>query len=308
MVTLALREWGFADPSLRLVGHTENTVFAFETRHGRFIARLSTPRFQTPLTVRGELRFIARCVKWGVPTSRPLPTRLGSALVLVPNLDPSVSTSAPRIVTLFTRVPGRHVSSRHVTEGLAFEWGATVARLHRATEGFVERRNARRPRWHEVAFQGRPLDSPLGAFPWFRREWARCEEWLGNLPEEEWGLIHADLHPGNFKVHRGRLHPFDFDDSFVGWRIYDLAVVWPCLRAASDEGLTQARRRALLSGYRSARPLGAAWERRIESFVRVRRVWMSAWHASRLDVPRLRNEYPELVKYLERRLSGELEL
>ncbi|HEX3852874.1 MAG TPA: phosphotransferase, partial [Polyangiaceae bacterium] len=44
-------------------------------------------------------------------------------------------------------------------------------------------------------------------------------------PPESYGLIHADLHTGNFLVSEaGQLCVYDFDDACQHWFSYDLAV------------------------------------------------------------------------------------
>ncbi len=61
--------------------------------------------------------------------------------------------------------------------------------------------------------------------------------------------LHADLHGGNVKWHRGRLAVFDFDDAVIGVPVIDLGVSAYYLRSGSiDE-------QPLLAGYASIRPL-----------------------------------------------------
>jgi Ser/Thr protein kinase RdoA (MazF antagonist) len=51
-------------------------------------------------------------------------------------------------------------------------------------------------------------------------------EWLRALPtdRESYGLIHTDLHLGNFFLHDGEIIAFDFDDAAYYWFIFDIAI------------------------------------------------------------------------------------
>ena len=303
MVRRALRQWGIGACRLELLRHGENAVYKVRAAQGAFVARLTTPRFQSPVSVRGELRFIQRCVECGIRAAEPVPNRSGDLLTLVPNLEPDVRQTE-RIVSLFQFVPGRRVNKRNLTENFARAWGATTARMHAATENFRQLKNARRPVWDEVEFQAEPQSEELNRQDWFRREWEMCAVWLRDLPREEWGLIHADFHPGNFKVRRGEIYVFDFDDSFVGWRMYDLAVIWNVLAEVGDENWTSLRRRAFLEGYRAVRELAGVWEERIAGFQRVRDVWIASWGALRSDVPRVRAWHARFVERLKQKVTG----
>ena len=51
--------------------------------------------------------------------------------------------------------------------------------------------------------------------------------WLDSLPKDDdcYGLIHADIHQGNFFVDENdNITIFDFDDCHYHWFAYDLAV------------------------------------------------------------------------------------
>ena len=176
--------------------------------------------------------------------------------------------------------------------------------MYEATKGYKQTKAARRPVWNEVRFQGQPLIGDLVHTAWFKREWKHCEAWLYNLPQEDFGLIYTDAHEGNFKVHNGEIKFFDFDDSCVCWHVYDLAVIFLRFDRDKDKGWVHLRKRAMLEGYRSVRPLSEIHEKRIDSFIRARWLWAIAWFNMRLHVPRLRKMYGEVYRIVEERTKN----
>ncbi len=292
MVRQALTAWDLPSSSLKLIQLGENAIYRVDTPAGRFIARLSGAGLQTPLSVRGEMRMIEHCAQHGVHVARPVPVRTGDWLHLTPDLEFPAIDAAPRIVTLFHYAPGRRVSLNRINEDFTFRWGASIARMQLALESFLHTPEAARLLWHNVIFQGGPLASELAAVDWLRREWEACAAWLENLPLEHFGLIHADAHEGNFKVHDGKLWFFDFDDACIIWRVYDLAVIALRFERAGDAGRSRAQQQALIAGYTSLIPLSDLWQQRIYSFQRVRRIWALAWlNLRRAEVPRLARYY-----------------
>jgi Ser/Thr protein kinase RdoA (MazF antagonist) len=295
LVLEALHQWNIAPDWLRLRHHGENTVFEVRNGGERLVARLSGIDLQNAVTVRGELRFIDHCLAQGINGVAAMPTANKQPFAQVRELDDTTGTKRVRIVTLFPFVPGRRVGRKGMTDRFVFHWGELIARLHDATVGFRQTARARRPNWDEIIFQRQLLSAELGRRPWFREQWEAGQEWLATLPANELKLIHADVHEGNFKVIKGQIHLFDFDDSFVGWHAYDLAVVLLRFTGATEREWLDRFRANLLDGYRSVRPLSDEWEARIPGFIRVRRLWIANWLTMRGDIPRLRQYYQDYM-------------
>jgi Ser/Thr protein kinase RdoA (MazF antagonist) len=54
--------------------------------------------------------------------------------------------------------------------------------------------------------------------------WERADRAYRDLPGHDLRVIHCDLWHENLKLHRGVLHPFDFEDTVRGYRLHDLAM------------------------------------------------------------------------------------
>jgi Ser/Thr protein kinase RdoA (MazF antagonist) len=96
-----------------------------------------------------------------------------------------------------------------------------------------------------------------------------------------YGLIHADLHPGNIIVHNDQMHVIDFDDAGFGWHIYDIAVA---LKNYEDQRHFDKAQAALIAGYRRKRTLSDATLQELPLFLLVRALATIGWVAVRPEL------------------------
>ncbi len=82
--------------------------------------------------------------------------------------------------------------------------------------------------------------------------------------QDEYGIIHGDLHTGNVYFQGNELVIFDFDHCAYGWRAYDLSI---CLFLPDDQ------RDSMLKGYESLRPLSEEERNCLPVFFKLRRLW-----------------------------------
>ena len=88
---------------------------------------------------------------------------------------------------------------------------------------------------------------------------------LADLPTDQpRHVLHADLHLGNMKWHRGRLAVFDFDDCGIGIPLQDLAISSYYLRPHT------ALEQAMAEGYASMRSLPSSTNEQYEAVVAAR--------------------------------------
>lgn len=85
-----------------------------------------------------------------------------------------------------------------------------------------------------------------------------------DISGDEFGIIHADLHPGNMHLEGDQFKIFDFDHCAFGWRAYDLCTSYILPESLRDQ---------LLAGYESVRPLSEGERECIPMFAKLRRLW-----------------------------------
>lgn len=239
----------------RLLRHRENAVFEMALPGGaRAALRLHREGYQDAAAIRSELWWCAALAAAGVAVPGALPARSGDHLVTL-----STGRSASAIAWVEGAALGEagRPFDLPLAEVLALHraLGALVAQMHAATDRLILPPGFTRPRWDidglvgEAPFWGRFWDHP-GAAPDQRAMLLRARDFLrerltGHARQAPLGPIHADLLRENILVHRGALSLIDFDDSGIGFRLYDLGTAlsqslyepgFPALRDALMEG------------------------------------------------------------------------
>lgn len=248
----AAAHWG-GTPS-RLLRHRENAVFEMALPGGtRAALRLHRQGYQDPAAIRSELWWCAALAAAGVAVPAALPCQTGALLV--------------------TLAGGRHASAIAWVEGAPLgeagqpftrPWpvvldqhhalGRLVRQMHDATDAMTLPAGFTRPRWDaaglvgDAPFWGRFWDHP-GADPDQRALLLRARDFLRErlvTHAAPLGPIHADLLRENILVQDNALSLIDFDDSGIGYRLYDLGT-------AMSQNLYErdptALRDALMAGY-----------------------------------------------------------
>ncbi|WJH35668.1 phosphotransferase [Paenibacillus sp. CC-CFT747] len=106
-------------------------------------------------------------------------------------------------------------------------WGMLTGRVHAATRSYVVPEGLTpRPSWAEDELLQEPEKLVLPGDEYVLQRLEEIVTHLKGLPRgpEAYGLIHTDIHSGNFLVEDGRLTVFDFDDSAYNWFAHDLAI------------------------------------------------------------------------------------
>lgn len=256
------------------MGHSDNITYRVEVPDGAlYLLRLHQPSLniwkgvrQLPEFIASELAWLEALAEGGFPVQHPMRTHAGD---LVASLQPEgapLPESGPLPATLLTWQAGRHFTAQAPdAEAQIEQFGGLVGRLHDFSSGWSPPAGFARPSYDEDHFRrifarllrGVDLEVFSQENYWTLR--AACREILRQISllpaqPETWGMIHADLHVGNFLVcyepqcHEPRIIPIDFSFCGFGHYLYDLSVVLA-------GGLSAALRPAFLRGYRAVRPL-----------------------------------------------------
>ena len=290
----ALSAYPVQPTGLVLLGHSENVTFRVDTLTGdRFVLRIHRTTgspfhpVRTVAEVRSEM-------DWLVALRRDLGRRVPEP---VPAADGSVVTIAevsglaePRICVLLRWVPGRFRNISLSPANLAAV-GELMAHLHeqaivrspatgfrRGRIGGVAAEVAEQVIGTMVELRG-PADAALVAEVFDRV--SRTEQALGETADT-FGLIHADLHQGNYVFKDGKVSAIDFDDCGWGHFIYDFAVT---LSEVSVLHNYSALRDGLLDGYQRIRPLPASLEIHLPAFLALRELKLMMWFVEQRDRP-----------------------
>ena len=223
----------------------ENSNYLLQTERGSFILTLYEKR------VAGEdlpffLGLMDHLAGKGFPGPQPVHAKDGVALR-------SLCGRPAAIVSFLNGMWPRRITPDHCRA-----LGSAAARLHIAGDGFGHSRpnNLSVAGWRTLyqAVAGRADEVRSGLAAEIGDELAAIEAaWPADLPA---GIIHADLFPDNVFFLDGALSGvIDFYFACNDFFVYEMAVclnAW-CFEPDGSFNITKAR--ALLSGYRAARPL-----------------------------------------------------
>ncbi len=291
---------------VRLITQRENAVFEIALPDARAALRLHRPGYQSEATIRSELWWCAALAAAGVAVPAALPAQDGHLLVRL---------RGGGIASVIAWVEGAPLGEG----GKAFDaplpvvldrhrkLGQLLAAVHSATDLLAFPADFTRPRWDiegllgEQPFWGRFWEHPL-ATPSQAATLRAARVFLRNRLAQslgDFGPIHADVLCENVIVNGGSLSLIDFDDSGMGFRLYDLgtALVQSVYEPAYDQ-----MRDALVAGYAETRPVTPG---QVDVFTLARACASVGWVAPRLAAndPIHRSHLARAVMWAEKTIA-----
>jgi Ser/Thr protein kinase RdoA (MazF antagonist) len=296
----ALTAFPIEPDGLELVSLSENVTFRVKDRSdgADYVLRLHRPGYHTLEELNSERVWTRALAAAGVAVPIPLATRGGGDYVGVP--VPALGQTRQAGMARWTE--GELLSDvlersddPAAAERYFEQLGAIEAAMHNQSSAWRPPPGFAR---HAVDRDGLMGDAPFWGPFWDHRVFAPAERALviatrdrirgamdryGRDPAT-FGMIHADLHPGNLLVDGDRLTVIDFDDCAFGWHLYDIAVA---LVHQQRSPHFEARRDAFVRGYRTVRPLGDDALALLPMFLLVRGLAQTGWLHQRpeIDVP-----------------------
>jgi Ser/Thr protein kinase RdoA (MazF antagonist) len=223
----AADRFGLKENAWKKLGDFENYVYEADKDGTAVILRLTHSSHRTLDEVRAELDWIVYLSESGLKheISGSIPSL---QMLLAERIDAGDSYF---IACLFRKAPGCRPDFKDPSvwnADLYREWGAVTGRIHRVTQGYCPALPdiPRRPEWDQDelivrAHQYIPEEEPV-----VRERLENVMTRLKRLPKpaDGYGLIHSDIHAGNFFTDQGRITVFDFDDAAYNWFVHDLAI------------------------------------------------------------------------------------
>lgn len=254
-----------------------NIVY-FTSLHGReVVLRLTEPSHRKFAEIESELDWINYLHTNGMKVANPIASVQQRFIVEMPG-------SEKYFAVIFNKAPGALLKDdEDVPEQMIKTWGRYIGRMHSLTKSYVPKSNIQpRQPWRDESLNMalRSLDKS-DKIPYVRLH--QLLEWMESLPKTKdyYGLMHTDLHRGNFFVDQNQITAFDFDDSCHHWFSYDFVAPINSVHKNFFEGNKHPdkikTREMFLEGYRVENTLDPVWIDRIEIFDKYRAALMYHW-------------------------------
>lgn len=262
----ALQQYPIRPALVTFLQHSENLTFRVDCAEAAFLLRLHSPR--TPAfgtigndrqAIESELLWLAALRAEGLPVPAPVANARGEAVSQVERVH----------ATLLAWQEGELLTRETESEETAAQIGALVGQVHAHARRWTFPAGFSRPKRDADYFQ----DALRALWPAVRDgrmthlDYQTLATALGILHEETrrlprtpetWGLLHGDLHRGNFLLHEGQIRLIDFSMCAFGHFAYDLAT---CL-----SNIRQAFHPLFLQNYTQFMPLPPDFERLLEGY------------------------------------------
>ncbi|PLS06362.1 phosphotransferase enzyme family protein [Neobacillus cucumis] len=273
------------EKTVQKLGDFENFVFEVYREGTPLVLRITHNSHRKKEEIEAELHWLDFLYKNGVNCPEIIPKLNGELIQTEPAAD---GTSF--YACLFSKVKGEPVkiNSHKFNKDLFYAWGREIGKMHLVTKQYQPEKGA----------SLRSL--------WFEEELLRVEEYFPDEPEiienthqliaelhrlpqnvDNFGLIHSDIHSGNFFYDGNEIHVFDFDDSNYHWFVSDIAIplyysIFSCYTNANEDEKTEFAHFFLshfTRGYEVHHPLPEKWQDQLSLFLRLRDITLySVFH------------------------------
>lgn len=262
----ALKHYEIKPALVTFLQHSENATFRVDCRDDVFLLRLHNPRAASfgehgadKQMVHSEMLWLADLRQQDLPIPAPVKNKTGGY----------VSQATGIHATLLAWQEGSLMKREMESEDTAAQIGRLVGKIHAHAREWRLPAGFSRPRRDSAYFQ----DALLSLRPAIQDgrisypDYKALETSLGLLEEETsrlarekqtWGLLHGDLHRGNFLLHNGQIRLIDFSMCAFGHYAYDLATCLSNARTAFHP--------ILLDNYAQFAPLPPGCERLLEGY------------------------------------------
>ncbi|MBD6614394.1 phosphotransferase [Komarekiella sp. 'clone 1'] len=257
----ALAQYGIAQGECCFLAHSGSVTFCIKTQTKKFLLRIHRPIsmlysdvWQRPQVIESELLWLAALRNdTEIVVQEPV-KNLQDKWVTQVLAD---ETGEVFYCSLLHWIDGGNILNAQRTPQQAYQLGLLLARLHQHSSQWQLPQNFVRPAYDQNRLQAAfealypaVLQELISAEDYKTLEVAACQvqgmiETLGQ-EQNVWGLIHADLHEGNYLLHNEEFRPIDFALCGFGYYLYDMAsslqYLLPTVRPSFFEGYQTIRK------------------------------------------------------------------
>lgn len=261
---------------VKKLGDFENYVFEVVRNDHPAVLRITHSSHRNRADIEAELDWMNYLNEHGVHCPKVFPSKKGQLIETLEAADGSNFFAC-----LYTKVEGApvKVNSDQFNNELFQAWGRVTGHMHAVTKQYQPKKGLKlRPFWHEEE-----LIDVQSYFPDEHEIMENTSELMKELwalPQstDNFGLIHTDIHSGNFFYDGKDVHVFDFDDCSYHWFASDIAIplyysIFYGLRNADEQEKKDFACNFLtyfIEGYKEFNTVPENWETHLPLFLKLR--------------------------------------
>ncbi|OIK19519.1 phosphotransferase enzyme family protein [Bacillus amyloliquefaciens] len=297
--------YGFT--KFQFIADAENYVYEIVKDNQAYILKITHTIRRTPEYILGEMEWLHHLTKSGLSAAKPIPSLNGRDVEEVPD-----GKGGAFLFRVYEKAPGRKVEESDWNGSLFYELGKYTGNMHRLTKSYrLSDPKYKRQEWDEEEQLKLRKYVPEDQHLVFERADALMEE-LRQLPKnrENYGLVHADLHHGNFNWDNGKITAFDFDDSGYNWFVNDISILlynilwYPVIPYEDKVAFTEEFMTHFMKGYKEENDLDPSWLEKIPDFLRLRHMLIYGLLHQAFDLDSLGDEELEMLKGFRRDIEN----
>ena len=207
----------------RASGKIENKVYTFDKNGKKCIIKFEPPSVGHNNQLRetkAAMDFHYYLAANNVSVSHPLKETNGELVIS------TQENGEDYIITAFVCLNGRTWGYTGSNDKMSFNWGKVMGDMHRVAQSYAP------PNKYDVqkdifdGYSWRSLLEDLKIYPDVYKIAQKLLDEIIALPRDNdsFGVIHGDLHQGNFFVDGDNTSIIDFGDSIYGWFALDIAI------------------------------------------------------------------------------------
>ncbi len=275
----AASRYGINADDLNKLGSFESIVYGFSHGGRNYILKITHSRRRTPDLVRGELDWTQYLLDHGVSVSRAVPSVNGELLEIIDGRTVKALEDDYFLVYAAEKAPGKTTERIDWTEPFVRQWGRMIGRMNALTKSFIPVAPSRkRFGWfedHSPRIEKHIPPSQTIVIGKIRNLIDRMRSWP--VDKDSFGIIHGDMHHGNFMSDEGRITVFDFDDCHYCWFGFDIMIpLFYVMRDhqvdANDTEYARWFFDNFMDGYRQENNIDGIWIKRIPDFMKLREI------------------------------------
>lgn len=259
--------------SLNKLGSFESMVYEYPSDGREFILKITHSYHRSKELILGELDWVNHLAASGISVCRSYPSVNG-------NLVESIAVDGSSFYGyICDKAEGEFINSSSWDDMLFESWGAMLGKMHRVTKKYGPV-NEKYQRFHWFADPGLRIEGSLPADQKHIVEKAeKLIARLKTLPTDtnNYGLIHSDLHTGNFVVNDDTITAFDFDDCHYGYFAFDIMI--PLYYALQNKTIGTENHefadrffKHFVTGYREENEIELWWLENLPDFMKLREI------------------------------------